>query len=339
MVALLPKEGLREIVDRQDKLLDIASKSGEYAVSLYKRLTAELGCSHENVKDIIYSVPTSSIAYEFTRRFYEILNLNVSNISSKFNAYDLIELKDENGEVSYTKINDLLKQDIAFNEITLKDEIKVGENKVKFGAVIGNPPYQISDGGAQASAKPIYQNFVLIGKKLASDYTCFITPTRWFAGGKGLDEFRNQMLNDKTIKELHDFLTPEDVFPNTNNRGGVCYFINDFSKIDDEVVVLTYKDNKKISEVSRPLLVDGIDIFVRDSIGVGIINKINEHVSNEFLDKIVSSRKPFGLESKIIKTDIFTTNRKKITDPVVCIGKNKCKGYIKKTILKLIKNG
>ena len=236
MVALLPEEGLREIVDRQDKLLDIASKSGEYAVSLYKRLTAELGCSHENVKDIIYSVPTSSIAYEFTRRFYEILNLNVSNISSKFNAYDLIELKDENGEVSYTKINDLLKQDIAFNEITLKDEIKVGENKVKFGAVIGNPPYQISDGGAQASAKPIYQNFVLIGKKLASDYTCFITPTRWFAGGKGLDEFRNQMLNDKTIKELHDFLTPEDVFPNTNNRGGVCYFINDFSKIDDEVV-------------------------------------------------------------------------------------------------------
>ena len=334
MVALLPEEGLREIVDRQDKLLDIASKSGEYAVSLYKRLTAELGCSHENVKDIIYSVPTSSIAYEFTRRFYEILNLNVSNISSKFNAYDLIELKDENGEVSYTKINDLLKQDIAFNEITLKDEIKVGENKVKFGAVIGNPPYQISDGGAQASAKPIYQNFVLIGKKLASDYTCFITPTRWFAGGKGLDEFRNQMLNDKTIKELHDFLTPEDVFPNTNNRGGVCYFINDFSKIDDEVVVLTYKDNKKISEVNRPLLVDGIDIFVRDSIGVGIINKINEHVSNEFLDKIVSSRKPFGLESKIIKTDIFTTNRKKITDPVVCIGKNKCKGYIEKNNIK-----
>ena len=94
---------------------------------------------------------------------------------------------------------------------------------MKFGAVIGNPPYQISDGGAQASARPIYQNFVMIGKKLASDYTCFITPTRWFAGGKGLDEFRNQMLNDKTIKELHDFLTPEDVFPNTNNRRGICY--------------------------------------------------------------------------------------------------------------------
>lgn len=101
---------------------------------------------------------------------------------------------------------------------------------MKFWAVIDNPPYQISDGGAQASARPIYQNFVMIGKKLASDYTCFITPTRWFAGGKGLDEFRNQMLNDKTIKELHDFLTPEDVFPNTNNRRGVCYLIQDRNK-------------------------------------------------------------------------------------------------------------
>ena len=121
MVALLPEEGLREIVDKQGKLLDIASKSGEYAVSIYKRLTVELGYSHEDVNDIIYSIPTSSIAYEFTRRFYEILNLNLDNIASEFNAFDLIEVQDENGEVDYTRINDLLKQDRTFNGITLKD--------------------------------------------------------------------------------------------------------------------------------------------------------------------------------------------------------------------------
>lgn len=121
MVALLPEEGLREIVDKQGKLLDIASKSGEYAVSIYKRLTVELGYSHEDVNDIIYSIPTSSIAYEFTRRFYEILNLNLDNIASGFNAFDLIEVQDENGEVDYTRINDLLKQDRTFNGITLKD--------------------------------------------------------------------------------------------------------------------------------------------------------------------------------------------------------------------------
>lgn len=334
MVALLPEEGLREIVDKQDKLLDIASKSGEYAVSLYKRLTFELGYSHENVKDIIYSIPTSSIAYEFTRRFYEILNLNVDNISADFNAYDLIELKDENGEVDYIKINDLLKQDRTFNGITLKDEIKVGENKVKFGAVIGNPPYQISDGGAQASAKPIYQNFVLIGKKLASDYTCFITPTRWFAGGKGLDEFRNQMLNDKTIKELHDFLTPEDVFPNTNNRGGVCYFINDENKIESEVKVVTHKDNQVVSEVRRRLLIDGVDIFIRDSIAIQIIKKIFNDCYDENFSSMVSSRKPFGIESNIIKTDIFKQSSDELNEPIICIGKNKCKGFIEKKHIK-----
>ena len=334
MVALLPDEGLREIVDKQDKLLDIASKSGEYAVSLYKRLTFELGCSHEDVQDIIYSIPTSSIAYEFTRKFYEILNLNVDNISADFNAYDLIELKDENGEVDYIKINDLLKQDRTFNGITLKEEIKVGENKVKFGAVIGNPPYQISDGGARASAKPIYQNFVLIGKKLASDYTCFITPTRWFAGGKGLDEFRNQMLNDKTIKELHDFLSPEDVFPNTNNRGGVCYFINDENKIDSEVKVVTHKDNQVVSEVRRRLLIDGVDIFIRDSLAIQIIKKIFNGCYDENFSSMVSSRKPFGIESNIIKTDIFKQSSDDLNEPIICIGKNKCKGFIEKEHIK-----
>lgn len=334
MVALLPEEGLRKIVDNQEKFLDIASKSGEYAVSIYKRLTLELGYSHKDVKNTIYSIPTSSIAYEFTRRFYEILNLNVDNIASGFNAYDLNELQDENGEVDYTKINDVLKQDIAFNEITLKDEIKVGENRLKFGAVIGNPPYQIRDGGAQASAKPIYQNFVLIGKKLASAYTCFITPTRWFAGGKGLDEFRNQMLNDKTMKELHDFLTPEDVFPNTNNRGGVCYFINDENKTDLEVKVVTHKDNQVVSEVRRILLIDGVDIFIRDSIAIQIIKKIFNDCYDENFSSMVSPRKPFGIESNIIKTDIFKQDSAELLEPIICIGKNKCKGFIEKEHIK-----
>lgn len=334
MVALLPEGGLREIVNKKDKLLDIASKSGEYAVSLYKRLTSELGYLHEEVKNLIYSIPTSSIAYEFTRRFYEILELNVDNIATKFNAYDLIELQDKNGEVDYIKINELLKQDRVFSEITLEDEIKVGENKVKFGAVIGNPPYQISDGGAQASAKPIYQNFVFMGKRLASNYTCFITPTRWFAGGKGLDEFRNQMLNDKTIKELHDFLTPEDVFPNTNNRGGVCYFLNDENKIESEVKVVTHKDNQVISEVNRKLLIDGVDIFIRDSIAISIIKKIFNDSYDENFSSMVSSRKPFGIESNIIKSDIFKQNSEELNEPIVCIGKNKCRGFIEKEYIK-----
>jgi eco57I restriction endonuclease len=144
MVGLLPEEGLKEIVSNQDKLLDIASKSVEYAVSLYKRLTSELGYSHEDVRDIIYSIPTSSVAYEFTRRFYEILDINVENIGAGFNAYNLIDVKNDKDEVDYDRISGILKQEKLFRNITLEDEIKAGEKTVKFGAVIGNPPYQKS---------------------------------------------------------------------------------------------------------------------------------------------------------------------------------------------------
>jgi DNA or RNA helicases of superfamily II len=334
MVSLLPEEGLKEIVSNQDKLLDIASKSGEYAVSLYKRLTFELGYSHEDVKDIIYSIPTSSIAYEFTRRFYEILDINVENIAVGFNAYDLINVKNDKDEVDYERISSILEQGKPFSKITLEDEIKVGEKKVKFGAVIGNPPYQISDGGAQASAKPIYQYFVLLGKQLSNKYSCYITPTRWFAGGKGLDEFRDMMLRDKTIKELHDFLTPEDVFPNTNNRGGICYFISDYEKIDSEVKVVTHQNNSIISNKKRSLMVKNIDIFIRDSMAISVIDKAFKNKNEGDLSSIVSPRKPFGIESNIIKNSKFKSISTELTNPVVCIGKNRIKGYLERDDIK-----
>lgn len=338
MVGLLPEDGLKEIVYNQDKLLDIASKSGEYAVSLYKRLTSELGYLHEDVRNIIYSIPTSSIAYEFNRRFYEILDINVENIAAGFNAYDLIDVKNDKDKVDYERISGILKQEKPFSKIELKDEIKAGEKAVKFGAVIGNPPYQISDGGAQASAKPIYQYFVLLGKRLSNRYSCYITPTRWFAGGKGLDEFRDIMLKDETIKELHDFLTPEDVFPNTNNRGGVCYFISDTSKIGENVKFVTHKNNRKISEIDRPLLIDGVDIFLRDNIGIDIINKFNYYGCNSYLEEIISARKPFGLDGNFISSEKFKNDKAGIINPLKCYGKSQKIGFIDNDIIKKNRN-
>lgn len=328
MINLLPADGMRKIVANNNKFLDIGCKSAEYAVAIYNRLTEELGFKHNEVKNLIYAIPTSSIAYEFTRKFYEILDLNLDNIARKFNAYDLLEIKDTEGNIDYKKIKTILEQNTNFSDIKLDDKIKAGDNKVKFGAVVGNPPYQISDGGAQASAKPIYQHFVLLGKEISNKYTCFITPTRWFAGGKGLDEFRDLMLNDCTMKELHDFTTPEDVFPNTNNRGGICYFINDIEKNNDIVRVVTYKDNIVTSDVNRTLIVDGIDIFIRDSIGLGILDKIFRGNYENNFSLIVSSRKPFGIESNIIKTKYFKTKKSDVNNPVLCIGRNLCKGYV-----------
>ena len=321
MVALLPEEGLKEIVDKQDRLLDIASKSGEYAVSLYKRLTSELGYSHEDVQDIIYSIPTSSIAYEFTRRFYEILNLNVDNISADFNAYDLIELKDENGEVDCIKINDLLKQDRTFNRITLKEEIKVGENKVKFGAVIGNPPYQISDGGARASAKPIYQEYIKLGKKLSTLYMTIISPSRWFTGGKGLDKFRLEMLEDSRFRKIVDFSDSKDCFTDVEIKGGVNYFLWDTS-YDGECIVINMLENKKIS-TQRKLKEKNLDIFIRYNILHGIFKKVCDEKIQGF-NSLVSSRKPFGLDTN---TEISEIQNK---DSIVIYGNSKI-GYIDKS--------
>lgn len=229
MVALLPEEGLREIVDKEDKLLDIASKSGEYAVSLYKRLTTELGYSHEDVEDIIYSIPTSSIAYEFTRRFYEILNLNVDNIASGFNAYDLIEVKDENGEADYKKINDLLRQEKIFSEITLENEIKAGENKVNFGAVVGNPPYQESIKGT--SDKQIYNNFMEIGYDI-SGLAVFISPGKFlFNAGKTPKKWNKKMLNDEHVYVARYESDSRIMFPSVALSSSIVITVRDIKNI------------------------------------------------------------------------------------------------------------
>lgn len=273
MVDLLPKEGLKEIVFKQDKLLDIASKSGEYAVSLYKRLTSELGYSHEDVRDIIYSIPTSSIAYEFTRRFYEILDINVENIAAGFNAYDLIEMKNNKDEVDYEKISSVLKQEKPFNRIRLKDEIKVGEKTVRFGAVIGNPPYQ--ENSKDTSDKPIYNYFMDISYNL-SDFTCLITPARFlFNAGKTSKEWNSKMLKDKHFRvELYE-QNSSKVFDGVDLKGGL--------------VISTR--NKKTEE-------EPINLFIPFDELKSILNKV---ISNgkTYIDQIVYSPESYKFTKKL----------------------------------------
>lgn len=229
MVDLLPEEELKEIVSNQDKLLDIASKSGEYAVSLYKRLRSELGYSHKDVKNIIYSIPTSSIAYEFTRRFYEILDINVENIAAEFNAYDLIDIKNDKNEVYYEKISSLLRQKKDFGKITLKDEIKAGEKAVKFGAIIGNPPYQASAQGTSSSDDPIYHMFLETSYNIG-DIAILITPARFlFDAGKTPSDWNKKMLNDPHLK--------------------VPFFESDSAKVFKDILIpggiaITYRDSR-----------------------------------------------------------------------------------------------
>ncbi len=163
---------------------------------------------------------------------------------------------------------------------------------MKFDVIIGNPPYQISDGGAQASAKPLYHKFVQQAKKLNPRYMTMIIPARWYSGGKGLDDFRDEMINDKRIRVLHDFINASECFPSVEIKGGVCYFLwNRDNQGDCEVN--THENGIIISKMNR-FLKGKSDIFIRFNDAIPILEKTNKHLEQS-ISNIISSRKPFGI--------------------------------------------
>lgn len=218
MVAMLSEDQLRNIIKSGEKLLDIASKAGEYTVALVKRLQS-LGFSLDEIRNSIYAIPTSSVAYEFTRRFYEILGLNTACIAKNFTSYDLLDIKKDNEEVDYNRITELLSQNKDFEKITLQDNIQGGE-KVKFGAIVGNPPYQ--ENSKDTSDKPIYPMFMDLSHYL-SYLVCLITPARFlFNAGKTDKSWNLKMLNDKHLKVSKYIAKSTDTFPDVDIKGGLA---------------------------------------------------------------------------------------------------------------------
>ncbi len=162
--------------------------------------------------------------------------------------------------------------------------------KMKFDVIIGNPPYHLSDGGFGRSASPIYQKFVQKAKELNPRYLTMIIPARWYAGGKGLDEFREEMLNDERIRKLVDFENSADVFPGVDIAGGVCYFLWEKDSTGATEVVNTINGKAEISK--RRL--NEFDTLLRQSRAVPIVRKVTQTTKKRLSD-VVSSRKPFGL--------------------------------------------
>lgn len=290
-------------IDKNTMLLDIASKQGEFVYAVYKKFGKE-------VANKFYSIPTSKIAYEFTRKVYKLLELDVKLIETNYTSYDLI----------------------SKNKFIKKEAIKINNKKMKFNVIVGNPPYQQSDGGAQASAKPIYNLFVDVAKQLSPSNIAMIMPTRWFAGGRGLNEFRDQMLNDTHISELHDFLKPELIFQNINLRGGICYFLWDkgYDNSTELTKVFTYKDDLTPKMIKRSLKTDDSDILIRHSIGIEMINKINSHKDFESFESYISSLRPFGFRGYFTKDEKFRESKNGLTNPVICYGKGKQVGYLER---------
>ena len=174
---------------------------------------------------------------------------------------------------------------------------------MKFDVIIGNPPYQLSDGGNGASASPIYQLFLEMSKNLSPHYVCIIMPSRWFAGGKGLDGFRENMLKDKCIKYLVDYPNAKECFPEASIGGGVCYFLRE--KTYSGPCSITNIQGNSVRTMARRL--DQFDIFVRFNEAVHIIDKVRER-KERTMDEHVSSRNPFGLSSSTRGSEIKTTN-------------------------------
>lgn len=163
-----------------------------------------------------------------------------------------------------------------------------------FDVIIGNPPYQLSDGGFGKSASPIYNKFVEQAKKLEPRFLSMIIPSRWFGGGKGLNNFRKDMLSDHRLRVLVDFEDARDPFPNVDLAGGICYFL--WEKDYKGPCRVVNAHNGVEAEAVRDL--DEFPTFIRDSRAVSIVRKALAHTEPRMSSQ-VTSRKPFGLATTV----------------------------------------
>ena len=172
---------------------------------------------------------------------------------------------------------------------------KINQNEhMKLDAIVGNPPYQVMDGGAGVSAIPVYHRFVEIAKQSKPNYISMIMPAKWYNGGRGLDQFRNDMLNDKRLRYLYDYIDPHDCFPTVDVAGGICYFLHD-RHYDGLCSFVSCNSNNKIITLRN---LSESDVLIRHQDELTIIGKVLI-TGQTYMSKKVFSQKPFGLRTYV----------------------------------------
>lgn len=325
-----PPEIVNQMLDRlpehlwsnkDAKFLDPVCKSGVFLREIAKRLIKGLEMQIPDLQQRLdhifsqqlYGIPITQLTALLSRRSlycakkanseYSVCNVFENEEGNIFNPK--ADHSWESGKCSecgasqavYDRLTDLYENHAyAFIHKTARENL--GLEKMKFDVIIGNPPYQLRT-GESSQAVPIYHKFILQAKKLSPDYIVMITPSRWFAGGMGLNDFREEMLNDIRLKEIHDFPDATDVFPGVSIEGGINYFLWD--KNNSEISkVFSYENGKCISVMKRKLLECGSDVFIRHNESVSIYQKVRSFDENSF-SELVSVVSPFGLPTSFKK--------------------------------------
>lgn len=284
------------VANTEAQILEINSKTGLYPLyvtySIYRKRCAEIKPEEltiekqyemwqKTVEDNIFVICKTPMAKAITRR--TLLGYRKGKINA--HAFDDI-------------IMQLKEKPEQFRDKILRGSFWNKENKeMKFDAIVGNPPYQEMDGGHGVSATPIYNVFVVNAKKFSPKYLSMIIPARWYVGGRALDAFRNEMLNDKRLCSLHDYPDTADCFNNVDIKGGICYFLWDKDYYGNCEV---HSHNGSTCTIAIRNLIDtDMNTFVRDAVSREILRKVSS-ICNEFLSSILKPGRYFGFHTKVV---------------------------------------
>lgn len=296
-----------DIFRPESHILEINSKSGLYPLYVaYNVYRARIEAAKQKYGDVSHGFAMS--LWDATIE-ENILVVCKTPMAKSITKRTLAGFRNTRVNAQYYK--DLIKN-ISEKPTVVVNTLKDGkhfwkinnEENMKLDAIVGNPPYQIMDGGNGASAIPIYNKFVELSKKVKPQYISLIMPARWYTGGRGLDTFRKNMLEDRHISLLHDYMDGRAIFSNVEIKGGICYFLWDLNWEKECTVISHTTENIKPIIEKRYLKDNDDDIFIRDPRLLKLKNKIQNQrllYKETTFDSIMSSMRPYGLRGDFFK--------------------------------------